>query len=344
MQNHIEGPFNGNKTNRMPIYAEVGKYFYPSGKFNEVSFRRSLREAYGALREQYGAAADFTRKAGEWFASYLTAVINYLEEKGLSNTAFSLFRAAVDEIAATGLADLIIPSSRLQAILAKVSSITETRDETRRAPADEMKKKIFNAALRVFSEKGYHTATIDEIAALSGVGKGSVYRYFTSKKELLNELLIEKYEEMIDPLSRMLSSDEDVLIQIRRMIEIWIDFIEKNPVVYRLVQSEAISHQAGEASMFYDYIITRLPMFKERIIALNLQRKLKTTNFYTVFYGILGFIDGVVHKWFRQGMDYPLRDEIPLILEVLFNGFVGETKTGTHFYSPDERPEGEDIL
>jgi hypothetical protein len=38
----------------------------------------------------------------------------------------------------------------------------------------------------------------------------------------------------------------------------------------------------------------------------------------------LGFIDGVVHKWFRGGMAYSLRSEIPVILEVIFNGFVGK--------------------
>jgi len=334
MQDETRDPFEGTR-NRTAMYAEIGRYFNPSGKFNEPSFRKALRESYELLKEQYGAAADFSRKAGDWLISYLTSVISYLEEKGLAHSAFALFRPAVNEITESGLKDLVIPSSRLQTILAKVSSITESREESRRAP-DETKKKIFNAALSVFSEKGYHNATIEEIAALSGIGKGTVYRYFASKKELLNELLIEKYEEMIEPLSRMLSTDEDLLIQIRRMIEIWIGFIEKNPVVYRLVQSEAISHQAGEASMFYDYIITRLPLFKERILALNMENKLKTTNFYTVFYGILGFIDGVVHKWLRQGMDYPLSDEIPLILEVLFNGFVGETKSGGKFYHPPE--------
>jgi hypothetical protein len=69
---------------------------------------------------------------------------------------------------------------------------------------------------------------------------------------------------------------------------------------------------------------SHLPIIKERIIALNYEKKVKTTNFYTVFYGLLGFIDGVVHKWFRSGMAYSLRSEIPVILEVIFNGFVGK--------------------
>ena len=128
MQDDIKDPFKGNSTGRTAMYAEIGRYFNPSGKFNEISFRKALRESYELLKEQYGAATDFSRQAGDWLISYLTGVINYLEEKGLAHSAFALFRAAVNEITESGLSDLVIPSSRLQSILAKVSSITESRD------------------------------------------------------------------------------------------------------------------------------------------------------------------------------------------------------------------------
>ena len=130
---------------------------------------------------------------------------------------------------------------------------------------------------------------------------------------------------------QIFSNDKNVIKQIVEMIEVWVDFIENNHVVYRLIQVEAISKKAGEKNMFYDFFITQLPMFKEKIIDINNEKRLKTTSFYTVFYGILGFIDGVVHKWLRQGMSYSLKDEIPLILEVLFNGFVGERSSGEMF-------------
>lgn len=120
------------------------------------------------------------------------------------------------------------------------------------------------------------------------------------------------------------------------MIEFWVGFIEDNPELYRLIQSEAIFQRSSEKIMFYDYMISHLPMFKERIVALNREKKLKTTSFYTTFYGILGFIDGVAQKWFRCQREYPLKDEIPVILEVLFNGFVGEQVTRRHFFSPAE--------
>ena len=45
------------------------------------------------------------------------------------------------------------------------------------------------AALEVLTEKGYHPATIDEIAERAGVGKGTIYVYFKSKAALVGELI-----------------------------------------------------------------------------------------------------------------------------------------------------------
>ena len=100
--------------------------------------------------------------------------------------------------------------------------------------------------------------------------------------------------------------------------------------------------KASRQTMFYEYLIADFPMIKERVAAMDTDGALKTTSFHTVAYGMLGFIDGVVRKWFRSGMDYPLRDEMPVILEVLFNGFVREGARRQTYFVPPETPDGAD--
>jgi hypothetical protein len=39
----------------------------------------------------------------------------------------------------------------------------------------------------------------------------------------------------------------------------------------------------------------------------------------------------------EQGKSYPLRRELPIIIEVLFNGFVGESRTGKNFITVPRR-------
>jgi len=50
------------------------------------------------------------------------------------------------------------------------------------------KTKIIETARAVFSEKGYHDATMDDIARELGVSKGALYSYFRSKEDLLVEI------------------------------------------------------------------------------------------------------------------------------------------------------------
>ncbi|MDH7498134.1 MAG: helix-turn-helix domain-containing protein, partial [Syntrophomonadaceae bacterium] len=52
----------------------------------------------------------------------------------------------------------------------------------------EKRQLILEAAARVFSQRGYHQAKVEEIAAAAGVGKGTVYEYFDSKLELFQQM------------------------------------------------------------------------------------------------------------------------------------------------------------
>ena len=53
------------------------------------------------------------------------------------------------------------------------------------------KRRIFNTAVKIFSDKGYDNSSIEEITAVAGVAKGSLYYHF-SKKEDIFDLLLEQ--------------------------------------------------------------------------------------------------------------------------------------------------------
>ena len=53
----------------------------------------------------------------------------------------------------------------------------------------DRKKAILDAALHVFAEEGYHSASISKVSKKAGVSKGLMYNYFESKEDLLHQLL-----------------------------------------------------------------------------------------------------------------------------------------------------------
>jgi AcrR family transcriptional regulator len=53
----------------------------------------------------------------------------------------------------------------------------------------ETRKKLLDAAEQIFAELGYHDASIVKITEAAGVGQGTFYLYFASKKDLFDELV-----------------------------------------------------------------------------------------------------------------------------------------------------------
>lgn len=54
---------------------------------------------------------------------------------------------------------------------------------------NKTKRRIFLTAIKLFSEKGFDNAGIEEITAVSGVAKGSLYYHFETKEEIFDTLL-----------------------------------------------------------------------------------------------------------------------------------------------------------
>ena len=66
----------------------------------------------------------------------------------------------------------------------------------RRLTAEERRTGILDAALAVFSERGYHSASIDDIAREAGVSKALIYEHFASKQELYADLIARNAREL----------------------------------------------------------------------------------------------------------------------------------------------------
>src|SRR5436305_2226328 len=55
--------------------------------------------------------------------------------------------------------------------------------------ADARRNQILDAATNVFAEKGFHDATIRQVAKRAGIADGTIYLYFKSKDDLLLGIL-----------------------------------------------------------------------------------------------------------------------------------------------------------
>lgn len=70
-------------------------------------------------------------------------------------------------------------------------TVTTEPAKFRRLP-EERPGQILDAAVKVFTDRGIAAAKLEEIAALAGVSKGTIYLYFDSKEELFREVVRRK--------------------------------------------------------------------------------------------------------------------------------------------------------
>ncbi len=94
-----------------------------------------------------------------------------------------------------------------------------TASDISKLPRYERKKvqtreRIYRAALKLFSERGLATTTVDEIVAVADVAKGTFFNYFRSKEEIFAffiEIQLSKVTEAVDEAQKGKRSIRDVL-------------------------------------------------------------------------------------------------------------------------------------
>ncbi len=72
---------------------------------------------------------------------------------------------------------------------------------------EKARDRIVEAAHHVFSEKGYHKTTMDDVAERIGVSKAAIYQYFKSKEDLYRAILTLTFQSMADMLSTGLTGE-----------------------------------------------------------------------------------------------------------------------------------------
>lgn len=113
-----------------------------------------------------------------------------------------------------------------------------------RTLVERRRAEIIGAALKVFSEKGYHAARIEDIAAELGIGHGTFYRYFKNKLDIFNGVLdwiLEKAAELVhdvDPF--MPCSLEEYRAQLEEIGERMFALFKAYPEISRILFYEAM--------------------------------------------------------------------------------------------------------
>jgi AcrR family transcriptional regulator len=104
---------------------------------------------------------------------------------------------------------------------------------------EEAKGRILDAANKVFAEKGYHEATMDDIAKRLGVSKGAIYLYFPSKEDLFEAMCKTAPQAFKEILYSSFSTDTNPVQSATQFFDKMLKLSASNPGLSFEILSEA---------------------------------------------------------------------------------------------------------
>ncbi len=102
----------------------------------------------------------------------------------------------------------------------------------------DKRSQIIRAAARVFAAKGFHLAKVEEIASDAGVGKGTVYEYFSSKKELFQEMFKSSSMFYLETFRLKLAGEKTIAEKLSQIVTLHLQFIDQHKDIGKILLRE----------------------------------------------------------------------------------------------------------
>ena len=170
--------------------------------------------------------------------------------------------------------------------------------------SEETANKIFNQAMKLFLEKGYHGTSIRDITKSAKITQGGLYWHFKSKEDLLKKIVKEFEKRFLDEMIRVVGSiDGGALEKFEKYVQFNSAFAFYNPelcVSFTTLAAELVgAHKIkGEIRRIY----RKYQDFLSDIIREGKRQEVfkKGINPTLTALLIIAFHDGILHQWWMN--------------------------------------------
>ena len=101
--------------------------------------------------------------------------------------------------------------------------------------AQDKRRQILDAAVRVFARQGFHACRVSDIADEAGVAYGLVYHYFSSKDEVLDTLFLERWNVLLEVIREADATDGPAREKLDRIAGFIVDSYRHDPDLMKVI-------------------------------------------------------------------------------------------------------------
>jgi len=190
------------------------------------------------------------------------------------------------------------------------------------------RQEILAAALDLFSQKGYHNVSMQEIAAKAEFAIGTIYKFFQNKEDLYKTLVLERCDDFAAGLCRAMEQSEDEVEKLRHYVRFRSDRFRHNLPFVRLFLAESrgigFNLKAGlddeVRKRYYDILQRLASVFASGI---DNQRFKRIADPYYLAVALDSVVDASLLLWLDTPERHPYPEDPDAILNIFFKGLIG---------------------
>ncbi len=168
---------------------------------------------------------------------------------------------------------------------------------------------IIQAAIEVFSKKGFQAATISEIAQRASVADGSIYQYFKNKEDLFFCIPVEKTKEFRAELELHLQGISGAFNKIRKFVWYFLYYFKTNPDYGRILMLEMRVSKSFVKTDTYDFLKKSVAHVPEIITEGQEEGVIrKDVDIFILRHFVLGPLEHIVSRWLLKDGKYDLME------------------------------------
>lgn len=196
-----------------------------------------------------------------------------------------------------------------------------------RTDQSDIRTRILASALREFSQKGYHRAILDEIAAGAAVSKGAVYWHFENKGELFLAVIRQEVSRLIEHLKAVArGGDGPVVARLRTVIAAAVTYYADHPEFCNLLQLSTLpvglELTREVEGMARDMYRQGRQMVGALVREGVLQGELDAGRSGVAAPALVALLDGMMSQWIVDRRAVPLRRLAPDVADAFLDGIV----------------------
>ncbi|MEW6249988.1 MAG: TetR/AcrR family transcriptional regulator [Planctomycetota bacterium] len=182
-------------------------------------------------------------------------------------------------------------------------------------------EEILDAAAKMFARRGYPSTDVQLVADELGIGKGTIYRYFPTKRELFLGAVDRGMRRLLEQIHSV-PADLDPLEQMAGAIRAYLSFYDANPEFVELLIQERAEFKDRAKPTYFEYRDAggaRWRSLLEGLMAVGCIRRMPVQRIMDVVGNLLY---GTMFTNYFAGRQKSLEEQAQELLDIVFRGIL----------------------